>query len=192
MIIFSINPSYPSFICGLLVSSLASRRLDLQSRVQSSVHSVDTDTQYSTVTVTCKYNQRPQNTRASARFLNFDIAPTNDVRNGNADSRAAPHFRCLIPDPFSENKWLGPRLRSSIAGLDRVRQSAAPVYTGLRPRTPSRVKSLEPPWCCWSVCSRVPPLEARGARGARLSIENGSDFSGIPYVPVGWRGQWYG
>jgi hypothetical protein len=31
---------------------------------------------------------------------------------------------------------------------------------------PSRVGALEPPWCRWSVCNRVPPLDACDASTA--------------------------
>ena len=51
--------------------------------------------------------------------------------------------------------------------------------TRRRPRTPSRVGALEPPWCRWSVCNRVPPLDACAAstasllnRASRLSLRD--------------------
>ena len=37
----------------------------------------------------------------------------------------------------------------------------------MRPRR-ARVGSLELPWCCWSVCKRVPPLDACAASAASL------------------------
>ena len=42
--------------------------------------------------------------------------------------------------------------------------------TRRRPRAPSRVGALEPPLCRWSVCNRVPPLDACAATAADLTI----------------------
>ena len=53
-----------------------------------------------------------------------------------------------------------------------------------RSRTPSRVSALEPPWCCWSVCNRVPPPEACAASTAGLTNRSASRAASL-CVPRG-------
>ena len=50
---------------------------------------------------------------------------------------------------------------------DVKKNSRAPART---PTSERGLGALEPPWCRWSVCNRVPPLDACAATAADLTI----------------------